>query len=108
MLDDNTMCGSSLTPCQKYMSKAANWSPNEVEYDGVTYKICMAELAYDILYIGMLLLVAALTLSLLVLIAKSLRQQTKQSIMSILRVVVTTSLLNDALSSWVPSHKQSN
>jgi hypothetical protein len=28
--------------------------------------------------------------------------------MSILRVVVTTSLLNDALSSWVPSHKQSN
>jgi hypothetical protein len=44
--DDNTMCGSSLiNSSQKYIAKAANLGPtDEVEYDGVTYKICMAEL----------------------------------------------------------------
>jgi hypothetical protein len=35
---------SSLIPRQKYIAKAANLGPDEVEYDGVTYKICTAEL----------------------------------------------------------------
>jgi hypothetical protein len=34
---------SSLIPRQKYIAKAANLGPDEVEYDGVTYKICTAE-----------------------------------------------------------------
>ena len=44
MSDDNTMYGSSLTSGQKYMAKAANLGPDKVKYDGITYKICMAEL----------------------------------------------------------------
>jgi hypothetical protein len=44
MLDDNSVGSSSLTPSQKYMAKAANLGPDEVEDDGVTYKISMADL----------------------------------------------------------------
>jgi hypothetical protein len=44
MLDDTSVGSSLLTPRQKYMAKAANLGLDEVEYDGVTYKICMAEL----------------------------------------------------------------
>jgi hypothetical protein len=44
MLDDNTMYGSLLTSSQKYMAKAANFCPDKVKYDGITYKICMSGL----------------------------------------------------------------
>jgi hypothetical protein len=44
MLDDSSVGSSSSTPRQKYISKAANLGPDGVEYDGVTYKIHMAEL----------------------------------------------------------------
>jgi hypothetical protein len=36
-------------------AKATNLGLDQVEYDGITYKICMAELSYDIPYIGILL-----------------------------------------------------
>jgi hypothetical protein len=52
MSDDNSVGGSLLTPRQKYMAKAASLGPDEVEYDGVTYKICMVELTSDIPYIS--------------------------------------------------------
>jgi hypothetical protein len=44
MSDGTSVCSSSSIPRQKYTAKAANLGPDEVEYDGVTYKICMAEL----------------------------------------------------------------
>jgi hypothetical protein len=44
------MSGSSLTPGQQYMAKAANLDLDKVEYDSVTYKICMTEvMTYHIL-----------------------------------------------------------
>jgi hypothetical protein len=44
MADDTSVGSSLLIPRQKYMTQAANLGPDEVEYDGITYKICMAEL----------------------------------------------------------------
>jgi hypothetical protein len=50
MLADTSVGSSLLIPRQKYMAKAANLGPDEVEYDNVTYKICMTELmTYHIL-----------------------------------------------------------
>jgi hypothetical protein len=54
MSDYNTAYGSSLTSGQKCTAKAANLDPDKVKYDVISYKICMAELSYGILHIGIL------------------------------------------------------
>jgi hypothetical protein len=109
MLDDTSVGGSSSIPRQKYMAKAADLGLDEVEYDGFTYKFAWQSLQHTIyrhlIFKSMvLLLIMALMVALLVLTAESSRQPTKWSITSTSRVLVTTSLLNNVLSQWVPSH----
>jgi hypothetical protein len=50
-MSDETSVGSSSLPHRwKYTAKPANLGTDEVEYDSITYKICMAELmTYHIL-----------------------------------------------------------
>jgi hypothetical protein len=44
MADDTSVGNGLLIPRQKSMAKTANLGPDEVEYDNITYKICMTEL----------------------------------------------------------------
>jgi hypothetical protein len=47
MADNTSVGGGSFIPRQKYMVKTADLGLDEVKYDSITFKICMAGLQVD-------------------------------------------------------------